>query len=130
MTCQTMLGYELWLRHVVQPLAGEILGTSVVRIEHLGTYNCRRIKGGRQGGWSEHATGNAVDIAAFVLADGQRISVLDHWDGEDRRARFLHRVRSGACGSFATVLSPDYNAAHADHLHLDQAPRAIGGVCR
>ena len=28
------------------------------------------------------------------------------------------------------VLSPDYNAAHADHLHLDQAARGLGGACR
>ncbi len=130
MTCGTMLGYEVWLRHSVQPLAEDLLGSPVARIEHLGTYNCRRIGGGPQSDWSEHATGNAIDIAAFVLADGQRISVLDQWQGDDQRARFLHQVRSGACGSFATVLSPDYNAAHADHLHLDQAARAIGGVCR
>lgn len=130
MTCQTMLGHELWLRHSVQPLAKDLLGSQVSRIEHLGTYNCRRIGGGDDGDWSEHATGNAIDIAAFILADGRRVSVLDDWQGGDAAARFLHKVRDGACGSFATVLSPDYNAAHADHLHLDQAPRMIGGVCR
>ena len=33
---------------------------------------------------------------------------------------------------FATVLSPDYNAAHRDHLHLDQAARGAWGwrACR
>ena len=51
------------------------LGSEVVRIEHLGTVNCRRIGGGDKGNWSEHATGNAIDISAFVLADGRRITV-------------------------------------------------------
>lgn len=130
MTCQTMLGYEMWLRHAVQPAAQQLLGNPVERIEHLGTYNCRRIGIGGQGDWSEHATGNAIDIAAFVLADGTRISVLENWQGAGSKARFLRQVRDGACASFATVLSPDYNAAHADHLHLDQAARMVGGACR
>jgi hypothetical protein len=130
MTCQTMLGYELWLRHAVQPAAQQLFGSQVARIEHLGTYNCRRIGSGEQGDWSEHATGNGIDIAAFVLADGTRISVLNDWQGAGDEARFLRKVRDGACTSFATVLSPDYNAAHADHLHIDQAARRVGGVCR
>jgi hypothetical protein len=85
--------------------------------------------GASEGRWSEHATGNAIDIAGFVLEDGRRISVLGDWDGEDAEARFLRAVRDGACKSFATVLSPDYNAAHADHFHLDQDGR-WSGVCR
>ena len=47
--------------------------------------------------------------------------------GDPAERRFLRRVRDGACGLFATVLSPDYNAAHRDHLHLDQADRGMGG---
>ena len=132
MTCPVLAGFEIWLRHGVQPLARDLLGSEVARIEHLGTYNCRRIGGGDSGDWSEHATGNALDIAAFVLEDGRRISVLDDWQGHDADAesRFLRAVRGSACDSFATVLSPDYNAAHADHLHLDQANRLVGSVCR
>ncbi|PTS74531.1 extensin, partial [Sphingomonas sp. HMWF008] len=82
--------------------------------------------------WSEHSTADAVDIAAFVLADGRRISVLEDWRGNGPEATFLHRVRNGACRLFATTLSPDYNAAHANHLHLDQAVRGGMGwtVCR
>lgn len=130
MTCPTFAGYEVWLRQAVQPAARNLLGSEVVRIEHLGTYNCRRIGNGAQGQWSEHATGNAIDIAAFVLADGRHVSVLDDWPGEAAPAQFLRQVRTAACGSFATVLSPDYNAAHADHLHLDQADRMVGSYCR
>lgn len=130
MTCPTATGLTLWLRHSVEPAAREVLGSPLARIEHMGTWNCRRIGGGEQGQWSEHATGNAIDVAAFVLEDGRRISVLAGWESAPEEQAFLRRVRDGACPWFATVLSPDYNAAHADHLHLDQADRMVGGVCR
>lgn len=131
-SCVVNAGLALWLHHGVQPAARRILGTRVVALEHLGTYNCRRIGGGQEGAWSEHATGNAIDIAAFVLADGRRVSLLRDWQGSDAEARFLRAARASACDSFATVLSPDYNAAHADHFHLDQAGgrRRMWRVCR
>lgn len=130
-TCAVDAGLAWWLEHGVQPAAEAIFGSRVARIEHFGTANCRRIGGGAAGNWSEHATGNAIDIAAFVLADGRRISVRADWQGTSDAATFLHLVRDNACRAFTTVLSPDYNAAHADHLHLDQAQRAAGwGACR
>ncbi len=139
-TCAVAAGVELWLRQGVQPAAEALLGSEVARVEHYGTFSCRRISGGDTGRWSEHATGNAIDIAAFVLEDGRRISVLGDWaeegeeqgGGEDQadEAVFLRRVRDEACGVFGTVLSPDYNAAHADHFHFDQEARGLGGVCR
>lgn len=130
-TCVMNAGLALWLRHGVQPAAEAVLGARVVRIEHLGTANCRRIGGGETGSWSEHATGNAIDVAAFVLADGRRISVLRDWPKPSDEAAFLHVVRDHACNVFGTVLSPDYNAAHRDHLHLDQAGSRRGwSYCR
>ncbi len=129
MSCVTALGLVLWERQTVQSEAKLLLGSPVVSIETLGTYNCRRIGNGSTGRLSEHASANAVDIAAFRLADGKRISVLDDWQGNGPEATFLRRVRNGACGSFSTVLSPDYNAAHRDHFHFDQAPRGGWGVC-
>jgi hypothetical protein len=128
-TCPVAAALELWRRESVAPAASNILGSDLARIEHLGAFSCRRMYGGADGPWSEHATANAIDIAAFVLEDGRRISVLGDWDGEGDKAAFLRAVRDGACGSFATVLSPDYNAAHADHFHLDQDDR-WAGVCR
>ncbi len=130
MTCLAATGFEMWMRHGVQPAAQEILGSRVARVEHLGTYNCRTIGGGNDGRWSEHAIGNAIDIAAFLLEDGRRISLLGDWDGADEAAAFLREARDAACASFSTVLSPDYNAAHADHFHLDQADRWTGSACR
>lgn len=129
-TCAVAAAFSQWLRQGVQPAATAELGSPVARIEHYGTYSCRRLYGRAEGQWSEHATGNAIDIAAFVLEDGRRVSVLRDWKGQDAEAAFLRRARDAACGAFGTVLSPDYNAAHADHLHLDQAARGFGGVCR
>lgn len=128
-TCPVAAALEIWRRDSVAPAARRIMGGEIRRIEHLGAYSCRRMYGSSDAAWSEHATANAIDIAAFVLEDGTRISVLRDWDGDGPKARFLRAVREGACGSFATVLSPDYNAAHADHFHLDQDER-WAGVCR
>lgn len=128
-TCPVAVALELWRRDSVAPAARTILGSDIARIEHLGAFSCRRMYGASEGRWSEHATGNAIDIAAFVLEDGRRISVLRDWDSGDDEALFLRTVRDGACDSFATVLSPEYNAAHADHFHLDQDCR-WSGVCR
>ena len=130
-SCAVNAALILWMHERVQPAARLHLGQEVARVEHLGSYNCRRIGGGDS--WSEHATGNAIDIAAFVLADGTRISLIGDWRAEPDgpRSRFLASARDGACELFATTLSPDYNRAHADHFHLDQAQRAGGWtVCR
>ncbi|MCV0381889.1 MAG: extensin family protein [Erythrobacter sp.] len=128
-TCPVAIALELWQRDGINPAAQEIFGSEIARIEHLGAYSCRRLYGRESGGWSEHATGNAIDIAGFVLEDGTRISVLGDWEDEGDKGRFLHRVRDGACRAFSTVLSPDYNAAHADHFHLDMSGR-WSGLCR
>jgi len=130
LSCPVAVGVIMWTEHDLQPLAEAQLGSRVERIEHLGTYNCRRIGGGEQGGWSEHATGNAIDIGAFVLEDGRRISVLQDWRGDAEDAAFLYAARDAACANFGTVLSPEYNAAHADHLHLDQGRSTTFGFCR
>ncbi|NBC88932.1 MAG: extensin [Alphaproteobacteria bacterium] len=128
-TCAVAAGLEMWRAKTVEPAARTILGSDLARIEHLGAFSCRRMYGDADAAWSEHATGNAIDIAAFVLEDGQRISVLGGWEGQDDEARFLRAARDEACDIFATVLSPDYNAAHADHFHLDQGGRGFG-ACR
>ena len=129
MTCPVAVGLELWQRDTLEPLAQEIFGSAIAEVQHLGVYSCRRLYGRESGAWSEHATGNAIDIAGFRLEDGTSISVLGDWDGEGDRTRFLRVARDGACDAFATTLSPDYNAAHADHFHLDMDGR-WSSVCR
>ncbi len=128
-TCPVATALELWRMKSVEPAARAIFGSELARIEHLGAFSCRRLYGRDEGAWSQHATANAIDIAGFVLEDGRRISVLSDWDGDADETRFLREVRNGACGVFATVLSPDYNAAHADHFHFDQGGNWTG-VCR
>lgn len=126
-SCPVAAGLALWEWHVVQPAALRHFGSRVERIEHLGSCNCRRLYGRDTGPWSEHATANAIDVAGFRLADGTAISVLRDWPRGGPRAAFLREVRDGACRLFATALSPDYNAAHRDHFHFDQAARGATG---
>jgi hypothetical protein len=126
-SCPVAAALALWEWHVVQPAALEHFGRKVASIDHFGSYSCRRVYGRSEGAWSEHSTANAVDVAGFTLEDGRRVSVLRDWNGEGPRADFLRQVRDGACDLFATVLSPEYNEAHRDHLHLDQAERGAMG---
>lgn len=128
-TCPLAVALHIWKRDTLEPAAREVFGSGIAQIEHLGAYSCRRLYGRDEGPWSEHATANALDIAAFVLDDGTRISVLGDWPGAGDKARFLRKVRDGACEGFATVLSPDYNSAHADHFHFDMSDR-WRGTCR
>lgn len=123
-TCQVAASWLLFEREVLQPAARTHLAQEVRRAEHLGTYACRRIAGSETR-WSQHATANAIDISGFVLANGSRITLLRDWAGDDREAAFLRALRDGACGLFNGVLGPDYNAAHADHFHLDNGPFRI-----
>jgi len=119
MTCKEALAVAIWERQVVQAAAFAELDQAVVGIDHVGSYSCRRIYGQAEGQVSEHALANAIDIAGFRLADGTSISVLKDWNDPGPKGRFLHRVRDGACKVFLTTLSPDYNAEHANHFHLD-----------
>lgn len=132
LACPVAAALAMWEWSVVQPAAQRRFGSEVTQIEHFGSYNCRRIRGHQTGGWSEHASADAIDVAGFRLADGTRIKVASDWRGDGAKPAFLHEVRNGACGLFSTVLSPDYNAAHHDHLHLDQAARGATGwrACR
>lgn len=130
-SCPVAAAMVVWERAVVQPEARRAYGVPVSAIDHFGSYSCRRLYGRSTGGWSEHATANAVDIAGFRLGDGRRVRIVRDWDADPRDAAFLRAVRDGACRLFATTLSPDYNAAHRDHFHLDQARRGSGwSVCR
>ncbi len=131
-SCPVAAGLAVWEWEVVQPAAQRIFGQRVAEIEHFGSYNCRRMYNREGASWSEHATADAVDIAAFRLADGTRITLIGDWAGEGKKAQFLRAVRDGGCDLFATVLSPDYNEAHRDHFHFDQAERGAMGwrACR
>jgi hypothetical protein len=131
MQCPMAMRYVIWDRQVLQPAAREVFGSPVVSVQNYGTYACRRIYGRTETSArpSEHARANALDVAGFTLADGRVISVAADWKGQgpagDSGRRFLRHVRSGACRVFSTVLTPDYNREHHDHLHLDGSPLGL-----
>ncbi|WP_295530090.1 extensin family protein [Novosphingobium sp. Chol11] len=119
-TCPLAHAISGWARFGVDRAARQILGSPLARIETMGSYSCRKVAGTNR--LSGHASANAVDIAGFVLADGRRITVLRDWDNPSPQVRaFLSSVRTSACKRFGTVLTPNYNAAHRDHFHLEVA---------
>ena len=119
-TCETALALSVWRRQSLEPAAREILGSDVVQIDHFGVYACRPVNNGRGSTRpSTHGRAAALDFAGVRLRDGRRITVAADWNGGDAEARFLRRIRDDACRIFGTTLSPDYNAVHHDHLHLE-----------
>lgn len=119
LTCPMAAALFYLERDVIQPAARRHFGQDVAAADHYGTYACRNRNSLPAGRRSEHARANAIDIAAFKLIDGTRISVLDHWDEGGAKGAFLHDVHRGACGIFQGVIGPDSDAAHANHFHLD-----------
>lgn len=124
--CQTAVSLILWERHVLQQEAERVLKKKVRAVQSFGTFSCRNVNHQKQGRLSQHATANAIDIAGFTFDDGSNASVLKDWN-KDERGAFLRAVRDGACRFFGGVLSPDYNAAHANHFHFDMGR---WGTCR
>jgi hypothetical protein len=130
MTCNLASRFADWTRDVVRPAAKKFLGSSLARIETTGTYSCRRVGG--TGNLSQHASANAVDVFAFITADGRKVSVLNGWSGASDEQKFLRHLHKEACGRFGTVLGPQYNREHANHFHLDMSPARVNGspFCR
>lgn len=123
--CELAQRFAGWAQYGIARAAEQMLGSPLVRIETMGSYSCRTIAGSSK--LSEHAHANAIDVAAFVLADGRRISVKDGWNGGNQERAFLRTIHASACKRFGTVLGPEYNAAHRDHLHVDMSGQ---GYCR
>lgn len=119
--CGEARTYAAWARNGVAPAAYQILGSELSRIVSMGSYACRNTIGTKgPARRSGHALANAIDIAAFELKDGRRISILNDWRSPDPQVQlFLRTVHASACRRFGTVLSPEYNAVHRDHLHLE-----------
>lgn len=107
----------MWEHNIVQPAARKYFNEPVAELLHFGSYSCRTIRGSSAA--SEHATANAFDISGFRLRSGKLITLKQDWQGSQPEAEFLREVRDGACDYFNLVLSPDYNADHHDHLHVD-----------
>jgi hypothetical protein len=127
-TCEVSQAFAGWARYGVDRAARQMLGSGLRSIETFGSFACRDVAG--SGRRSAHARAGAIDVSGFVLEDGRRIMVKDAWrSGNPQERAFLRTVQASACRRFGTVLGPDYNAAHADHFHLEGV---IGGksYCR
>ncbi len=130
-TCRMALAL-INVEKLAQELAMQRLGSPVERIEHLGTYSCRKMV--RFDWVSEHSYGNAIDIGAFVLQDGRRIAVKRHFGKLDAApatdsARFLREFGEQAFDrNYVSVsLGPFWDALHTDHFHLDMARYRVDG---
>ncbi len=116
-TCPVSAAFAAWARYGVDRAARQIFGSPVASIQTMGSFACRNVAGTSRR--SAHASADAIDIGGFVLADGRRISVQHGWTGSAQERQFLRVVQRSACRRFGTVLGPDYNAAHHDHLHVE-----------
>ena len=126
LACPIVSALDTWFAGGVQPAAMKWLGAPVAEIRQISAYSCRGMNGQRGAPISEHAFGNALDIASFTLADGRKITVKDGWRGTPEEQGFLRDVHASACQHFSTVLAPGSNAFHYDHIHVDLARRASG----
>jgi len=120
-TC-SMTAALTWYQRMLDEIALRDLGTKVARIDQLGTYSCRNINSATSGSLSQHATANAIDIAAFHLEDGRTVSVLADYGKPTAAGKFLDDAHEAACGLFNIVLGPRFNRLHANHFHLDMGP--------
>jgi len=127
MRCDTARQLAHWLRDFVRPASARLPGQPrLVALEPGSTYQCRATVGNDSANLSEHAFGNAFDIAAFRFEDGSRIAIEPREDKGDLAEAFQRAVRGAACLYFTTVLGPGANAAHDNHLHLDIKARRGG----
>jgi hypothetical protein len=131
LACPLVSALDRWVSEGVQPAALHWFGTQVTEIKQIGSYSCREMVGSGTSSMSEHAFGDALDIAGFTLADGRKITVKDGWHGTPEEKGFLHDVQLYACETFTTVLAPGYNVYHYDHMHVDLMRRSSGNrPCR
>jgi hypothetical protein len=126
LACPLVSALDQWIATAVQPAAMHWFGEPVVEIRQISAYSCRGMNGNPRARISEHAFGNALDIASFTLADGRRITVQQGWHGSPEEQGFLRDVQGAACERFTTVLAPGSNAFHYNHMHVDLMHRRNG----
>jgi hypothetical protein len=119
LACPIVSALDQWITAAVQPTALKWFRQPVVEIKQISAYSCRGMNGDPNAHISEHAFGNALDIAEFTLADGHKISVQYGWHGTPEEQGFLHDVQAAACEDFTTVLAPGANVYHYNHIHVD-----------
>lgn len=132
LACPIIPRIDTWLDEIVKPAALMYFGVPLADLK-AGSYSCRSRNNRPGAKLSEHSFGNALDVMAFVLADGREISVLRGWRGQSAEQEFLREAFVGACRYFTTVLGPGSDAHHNDHFHIDLArhdPRGTRRICK
>jgi hypothetical protein len=121
--CPLALALQRHVALTARPAARELLGSELARIDHLGSFACRRVRGRPAGPLSEHAFARALDVTGYATADGREISLAGHWRAPDDSAerRFLRRISARRL-PFSTVITPDDDRLHHDHFHLGLRP--------
>lgn len=129
LNCQMALAFSRWTREQLQPAARIRYLSSVTAIRQASSYACRNMIGASRSRISEHARGNALDVSAIMLANGDEIDVRKPGLFAFRSRSLLNTVRGDACDYFTTVLGPGYNREHRDHFHFDLMPRKGRVAC-
>jgi hypothetical protein len=129
LACPIIGEVDRWIANSVQPAAITWFGEQVVEIKQISAYSCRGMNGQPGAHISEHAFGNALDVAAFKLQSGREIVIKKAWkNGAYEERGFLRDIITDACERFTTVLGPGSNAFHYDHFHFDLSRRASGNT--
>lgn len=129
--CPMIPAVEYWMERIVLPAARYHMRANVVGLKVAGSYSCRPMNHVHGGRLSEHGHANALDISAFVLDNGDVVTVKGGWWGRLAERNFLRAVHDGSCSVFTTVLGPAYDANHRDHFHLDLARHTREGrICK
>lgn len=126
--CNTARALNAWVERGVKPAVGR-LGGGAVQLQVAAHYSCRPRNNQRGAKISEHGRGKAIDISAVTLANGVSITVLKGWN-DRQHGKMLKAMHKAACGPFGTVLGPNSDAYHRDHLHLDTAAGRRTAYCR
>lgn len=117
--CAMASALPAWVAQV-DGYAQAMLESPLAQINTGPGYMCRKRNNGETGLVSEHGFANALDVNGFTLQDGRVLAVKTGWlPGNAAEGRLLRLAHDAACGSFTTVLGPEANADHEDHIHLD-----------
>ena len=127
MNCKTAKALKDWTEKGLKPAfrqRGPVVGMRVAA-----HYACRTRNNQPGARISEHGKGNAIDLSAFTMMDGEVITVLNGW-GKGTTLRPLRKAYRRACGIFGTTLGPGSDRYHRDHFHFDTASHRGGPYCR
>ena len=126
--CEAALELARWTREAVLPAAGTAVPEdgALTTINQASSYICRLRNNAATGKISEHARGNAIDIASFTFKSGKTIAIQPRDEDSTLTGAFQRAVTATGCLYFETVLDPGSDEAHEDHLHFDVLQRRGG----